>query len=130
MVLDLDGFKAVNDRFGHMAGNKVLQRMAEGLRSVCRESDCVARMGGDEFVILAAGVAPGAVDDKLQQCQQIAHDVGSALHQEDLLSVSIGEACFPDDATNAEELLAIADKRMYQAKKARDRVCASAEAVH
>ncbi len=130
MVLDLDGFKAVNDRFGHMAGNKVLQRMAEGLRSVCRESDCVARMGGDEFVILAAGVAPGAIDDKLQQCQQIAHDVGSALHQEDLLSVSIGEACFPDDATNGEELLAIADKRMYQAKKARDRVCASAEAVH
>jgi GGDEF domain-containing protein len=55
LVLDLDGFKSINDRFGHLAGNKVLQMISEGLRSSCREYDCVARMGGDEFVVILGG---------------------------------------------------------------------------
>ena len=58
LVLDLDGFKQVNDRFGHLEGNKVLQRVAAGLKSACREYDYVARMGGDEFVVLLPGANP------------------------------------------------------------------------
>jgi diguanylate cyclase (GGDEF)-like protein/putative nucleotidyltransferase with HDIG domain len=118
MVLDLDGFKGINDRFGHLAGNKVLQRIAEGLRSVCREYDCVARMGGDEFVVILGGAAREAAVAKSLQYQQITREVGLALYQEDILSVSVGVACFPEDGENAEELLAVADKRMYQAKQA------------
>jgi len=116
LVLDLDGFKDINDRFGHLAGNKVLQMIGEGLRNHCREYDCVARMGGDEFVVIVAGAAREAVADKLQQFQQVTRQVGLALYQQDILSVSIGEACFPEDGTDAEQLLAVADKRMYEAK--------------
>jgi diguanylate cyclase (GGDEF)-like protein len=119
MVLDLDGFKGINDRFGHLAGNKVLQTVAEGLRGACREYDCVARMGGDEFVVILAGTSHQAIAAKSLQCQQIAHEVGLALYHDDILSMSIGEACFPEDGDGAEQLLAIADKRMYKAKQAR-----------
>ncbi len=121
MVLDLDGFKGVNDRFGHLAGNKVLQAIAEGLRGACREYDCVARMGGDEFVVIMGGAEREAIIAKSLQFQQITREVGLTLYQEDILSVSVGEACFPEDGTDAEQLLAIADRRMYQAKQARDR---------
>src|SRR5581483_11688307 len=58
LVSDLDGFKQVNDRFGHLEGNKVLKRVAEGLSQTCREYDYVARMGGDEFVLLLTGIKP------------------------------------------------------------------------
>ncbi len=120
MMLDLNGFKGINDRFGHLAGNKVLQKIAEGLRGVCREYDCVARMGGDEFVVIVAGGAHDAIVAKSLQCQQIVREVGLALHREDILSVSVGEACFPEDGEDAEQLLAVADKHMYQAKQARN----------
>jgi diguanylate cyclase (GGDEF)-like protein len=121
MVLDLDGFKGINDRFGHLARNKVLQMIAEGLRSVCREYDCVARMGGDEFVVILGGAARDATVAKSLQYQQITREVGLALYQEDILSVSVGEACFPEDGDDAEQLLAVADQRMYQAKQAHNR---------
>ena len=117
LVLDLDGFKNVNDRFGHLAGNKVLQMIAEGLRSTCREYDCVARMGGDEFVVIVAGAAREATASKARQFQQVTREVGLALYQQDILSVSIGEACYPEDGADAEQLLAVADKRMYEAKQ-------------
>jgi diguanylate cyclase (GGDEF)-like protein len=117
LVLDLDGFKSVNDRFGHLAGNKVLQMIAEGLRNTCRESDCVARMGGDEFVVIVAGAEREATPAKSRQFQQVTRDVGMALYQRDILSVSIGEACYPEDGADAEQLLAVADKRMYEAKQ-------------
>ena len=117
MLLDLDGFKDVNDRFGHLAGNKVLQMLGEGLRQTCRENDCVARMGGDEFVVTVAGAAREAIVTKAQQLQQVTRNVGLTFCQRDILSVSIGEACFPEDGEDAEQLLATADRRMYQAKQ-------------
>ena len=116
LMLDLDGFKGINDRFGHLAGNKALQMLAEGLRNSCREYDCAARMGGDEFVVILAGSSREAIDAKSLQYQQITRQVGLSLCQEDILSVSIGEACFPEDGTDAEQLLAVADKRMYEVK--------------
>ena len=64
LVCDLDGFKQVNDRFGHLEGNRVLKLVAAGLRECCREYDYVARMGGDEFVLVLPGLKPPDVAEK------------------------------------------------------------------
>ena len=117
LVLDLNGFKDINDRFGHLAGNKVLQMIAEGLRNTCRECDSVARMGGDEFVVIVTGAAREEIAAKSRQFEQVTREVGLVLYQQDILSVSIGEACYPEDGVDAEQLLAVADKRMYEAKQ-------------
>jgi diguanylate cyclase (GGDEF)-like protein/putative nucleotidyltransferase with HDIG domain len=116
-VLDLDGFKMVNDRFGHLEGNRVLHEVAAGLRQVCREYDYVARMGGDEFVVLLPGVRPLDVDAKVAQFREVVEAVCANLFQESLLTISIGVAHFLIDGNDAEQLLAEADRRMYKEKR-------------
>ncbi len=118
-VLDLDGFKMVNDRFGHLEGNRVLHEVAAGLRSACREYDYVARMGGDEFVVLLPGVRPGDVEAKIAQFRDVVELVCRDLFRESLLSISIGVAHFLIDGSDAEQLLAEADRRMYKEKQTR-----------
>jgi diguanylate cyclase (GGDEF)-like protein len=118
-VLDLDGFKKVNDRFGHLEGNRVLHEVAAGLRTACREYDCVARMGGDEFVVLLPGVSPEDVDQKIAQFRDVVSQVSRDLLQERILNISIGVAHFMIDGNDAEQLLAEADRRMYKEKRAR-----------
>lgn len=117
MVCDLNGFKAVNDRFGHLEGNRVLRSFADGLKLACREYDYVARMGGDEFVIVAPGLEPEATHDKAFRLNELASDVGWQICHERLLSVSVGSAFFLDDGRDAEQLLAEADRRMYIVKQ-------------
>ena len=81
VVCDLDGFKQVNDRFGHLEGNKVLRDVADALRENCREYDYVARMGGDEFVMLLPGSDRAAVNQRIQEFQSIACEAnGTARH--------------------------------------------------
>src|SRR5438309_9211560 len=72
MVCDLDGFKQVNDRFGHLEGNRVLRMFADRLKEICREYDYVARMGGDEFVIIIPGLKPQAIQQKIATLEEIA----------------------------------------------------------
>jgi len=116
LVCDLDGFKQVNDRFGHLEGNKVLRYVADVLRGNCREYDYVARMGGDEFVILLPGSDREAVYRRISEFQNIAcHDTGT-LHAAGAIALSVGEAFYPDDGSDAEQLLAEADRRMYKSK--------------
>ncbi|MBZ5566837.1 MAG: diguanylate cyclase [Acidobacteriia bacterium] len=117
MVCDLNGFKAINDRFGHLEGNKVLRLFAQALREACREYDYVARMGGDEFVIVAPGLDPAAVDEKAARMNEIARAAGLAVSREAELSVSIGCAFYAKDGSDAEQLLAEADRRMYSVKR-------------
>lgn len=122
MVCDLDGFKQVNDRFGHLDGNRVLKMFADELAAICREYDYVARMGGDEFVVVIPGLSPDAAGDRMRAIDQIARAIGKKLTNEPLLSASIGQAFYPTDGSDPEALLAEADRRMYAAKQTRRRV--------
>jgi diguanylate cyclase (GGDEF)-like protein len=117
MVCDLDGFKQINDRYGHLEGNKVLRIFANSLRNVCREYDYVARMGGDEFIIIAPGITREAADEKAALLNQLAVEAGREVCGEDILSISVGTAFFSEDGVDAEQLLAEADRRMYIVKQ-------------
>ena len=119
LVLDMDGLKLVNDRFGHLEGNRVLGDVASGLKSVCREYDYVARMGGDEFVVLIPGMRGSETQFRLDQFRQTVAAAGANLALDWPLSASIGLASFPEDGSDAAQLLAEADRRMYQEKRER-----------
>jgi diguanylate cyclase (GGDEF)-like protein/putative nucleotidyltransferase with HDIG domain len=117
MVCDMDGFKQINDRFGHLEGNRVLRLFAQALKQSCREYDYVARMGGDEFVVIAPGLTAEAAVKKADQMRQLARQVGQEICQEDILSLSVGRSMYAEDGLDAEELLAEADRRMYLEKQ-------------
>ncbi len=124
MFIDLDRFKHINDSLGHDAGDQLLREMARRLRDCLRESDTLARMGGDEFVLLLEH-APEAA-----QCGALAHKLIDCLSQPMALNghtlqvgASIGIACYPDDGDSAVELMKHADAAMYAAKAAGRGTC-------
>ena len=116
MVCDLDRFKEVNDRFGHNAGNRVLQAFAKGLTRINRDYDVTARFGGDEFVLVLPGMRADDVGDKILALSALAAEVGRTVCGENIISASVGVASWPDDGLSADELLAEADRRMYANK--------------
>ena len=117
MVADMDGFKQINDRFGHLEGNRVLRLFAHSLKETSREYDYVARMGGDEFVVVAPGLTPEAAARKAEQMRDLAQQAGKAICNEDILSLSVGKSVYPEDGMDAERILSEADKRMYLQKR-------------
>ncbi|HZZ16969.1 MAG TPA: diguanylate cyclase [Candidatus Sulfotelmatobacter sp.] len=117
MVCDMNGFKKINDRFGHLEGNRVLRLFAQALKDSCREYDYVARMGGDEFVVIAPGLGAEAAAKKVAQIRPLARQAGFDVCGEEILSLSVGMAVSPDDGNDAEQLLAEADRRMYLEKQ-------------
>ena len=116
VVCDLDGFKQINDRFGHAKGNEVLRTVASGLRSVCRGGDYVARLGGDEFVLIMPGLRPEVFAQHADRFPRIVQRAGRDVCGEHLMSISLGLASFPADGNDADTLLSEADRRMYAAK--------------
>jgi diguanylate cyclase (GGDEF)-like protein/putative nucleotidyltransferase with HDIG domain len=117
MVCDMNGFKKINDRFGHLEGNRVLRLFAQALKDCCREYDYVARMGGDEFVVIAPGLSSDAAAKKIDQIRPLARQAGFEVCHEDMLSLSVGMAVSPQDGNDAEQLLTEADRRMYLEKQ-------------
>ena len=118
IAIDLDGFKDVNDVRGHRAGDLVLKALARRFEAIVRESDTVARVGGDEFVVLSMGTGSderaGALVGRLQNALRRPFRVEGAAVE---IDGSIGFAVFPDDGGSAEELLSRADGQMYATKR-------------
>lgn len=117
LVCDLDGFKQVNDRFGHLKGNEVLQRVAKGVQEVCRASDYLARVGGDEFVVVLPGLGGDLCDSYVRRLAAVAQEVGWQVCGEECLSMSVGAAVYPVDGRDADTLFEEADRRMYRVKQ-------------
>src|SRR5579872_1605320 len=119
LVCDLDGFKDINDRFGHLEGNRLLQMVAASFKERCREYDYVARMGGDEFVLVIPGLSREKLEERSAQLQNAVRIAAKGVCGDSSLSLSVGAALFPEDSTDAEGLLSEADRRMYASKQDR-----------
>ncbi|HYK40493.1 MAG TPA: diguanylate cyclase [Candidatus Eremiobacteraceae bacterium] len=113
LLLDLDGLKQINDRSGHLAGNRALKRLANVMREHCRSVDLPARYGGDEFALVLIDTDPA-------MAEQVAERIRGCLCKasgEPPLGVSIGVASYPVDGQTGQELLEAADRRLYARKK-------------
>ena len=117
LVCDIDGFKQINDSYGHLEGDKLLREFTTRLKDVCRGYDYVARMGGDEFVITCPGLTADAAREKAERLNQAAVESGRHVCGRDLITLSVGMAFCPEDGTDVERLLAEADRRMYSMKQ-------------
>jgi diguanylate cyclase (GGDEF)-like protein/PAS domain S-box-containing protein len=117
LSLDLDGFKAVNDAYGHPTGDLLLRRVAERLRNCLEGSDTVARLGGDEFVVVRPGLHRG--EEAIQLAQKIIDAVGAPYDLDGThadIGVSVGLAFAPIDGQSADQLIKAADIALYRAK--------------
>lgn len=118
LFMDLDRFKNINDSLGHEAGDKLLTIMAQRLQQSLRQSDTVARFGGDEFVILLENLeTPSPIKSLAQKILTHLREPIQLLGRELQISTSIGGAVYPADAREAETLIRLADTAMYQAKE-------------
>jgi diguanylate cyclase (GGDEF)-like protein len=113
LLLDMDGLKSINDTHGHLTGNRALCRLANVMRSYCRDIDTAARHGGDEFAL----VLPEASRDAAQQVAQRIADGLRSDSEPPPLTVSVGTALYPDDGDAIEGLLAAADRDLYESKR-------------
>jgi len=114
VMLDLNGFKQVNDRYGHHAGDQLLCDVAGSLTQVLRSQDTIARLGGDEFCVIAPETEnPRALAEKVTEA--VAH----VINGRDALTTCVGIAVFPEDGTGIEKLLRTADDRLLAAKRRR-----------
>jgi diguanylate cyclase (GGDEF)-like protein len=118
LYMDLDGFKPVNDEFGHDAGDRLLIEVARRLDSCTRAADTVARLGGDEFAVLVSDHHSADETDQLRERLSGAFATPFTVDGQELeLTASIGRAMFPADADGADALLRRADAAMFQAKR-------------
>jgi diguanylate cyclase (GGDEF)-like protein/PAS domain S-box-containing protein len=113
LLLDLDELKRINDRLGHLAGNRALKRLAATMKEQCRSTDLAARYGGDEFAVVL-------IDSDQGMAEQVARRIEISLRKDNEdppLSVSIGIGVYPDDGRSPQELLEAADQQLYRRKK-------------
>jgi diguanylate cyclase (GGDEF)-like protein len=116
LMLDLDGFKLLNDRFGHPAGDDLLREVAGALAGAIRDQDTLARVGGDEFCVLAPETDEAGADRLVARVEAAVARVVAGV---DSLGASVGAALYPHNGRSADELLHAADQRLLGTKRAR-----------
>jgi len=114
LLLDLDELKVINDKYGHLAGNRALRRLSEIIKEHSRATDLAARYGGDEFAVVLIDADPGMANRIAQRVEQAFRDG----QEKPPLTVSIGISVYPEDGRTAAELLEGADRHLYKRKKA------------
>jgi diguanylate cyclase (GGDEF)-like protein/PAS domain S-box-containing protein len=114
LLLDLDDLKAINDKHGHLAGNRALKRLSDVITDQCRATDLAARYGGDEFAVVLIDADPGMANRIAQRVERAMRDG----REQPQLSVSIGISIYPEDGRTAPELLEAADRSLYKRKAA------------
>lgn len=121
LFVDINDFKGINDAHGHAVGDQVLCTIARRLESCVAEADTVARMGGDEFIVLLTDIhSENAVAEQVAQIlAAMAEPLGGDFEGLDMPSCSIGVACYPQDGQDADALLSHADGAMYRMKRQR-----------
>ncbi|MBE0582243.1 MAG: GGDEF domain-containing protein, partial [Desulfofustis sp.] len=120
LILDLDGFKAVNDTYGHLVGDQTLQGVADCLQSAVRDTDFLARYGGDEFALILPETTCESAHllvDKINTAMAECHFPWLTISRIKTLTISTGIACFPRDAENADGLIYKADAELYRRKR-------------
>ena len=118
MFLDLDGFKQINDRYGHEFGDRVLRETAERVNAEIRETDTVARIGGDEFIIILSSLPESNIANRI--ARSLVEAIARPLDIDNVevaVSASIGISLYPENGVTAEELIRSADKAMYRVKR-------------
>jgi len=113
LLLDLDDLKRINDRLGHLAGNKALRRLANVIKEQCRGTDLAARYGGDEFAVVL-------IESDVSMAQQVAQRIEAHVRrdkEEPPISVSSGMAIYPADGRTGQDLIEAADRQLYRRKK-------------
>jgi len=121
MFCDLDGFKEVNDTYGHAVGDKILYQVASRLQKHIRRDDTLARYGGDEFAILITDFGEDNILDVIKN--KIEHSIAQPFEvsgNKIRIGISIGTSIYPEEADNKSDLLDVADKRMYTNKNAKN----------
>ena len=113
LLLDLDGLKVINDRYGHLAGNRALKRLSDVIKEHSRATDLAARYGGDEFAIVLIDADPGMANRIAQRVQKALREG----REQPPLTVSIGMSASPEDGQTVPELLQAADRHLYKRKK-------------
>ena len=116
LVLDLDRFKQYNDKFGHLAGNEALQRVARALRIAVRSVDFPARYGGEEFAVILPQIEAATLATIAERVRALVESLPAPANGSSL-TISIGGALYPEDGTSVEALFHVADERLYQAKR-------------
>lgn len=132
LYLDLDGFKPVNDRYGHAAGDQVLREAASRMRGCLRGGDLVVRLGGDEFLMILQVAADDATNQARQVAERTIQALAAPIHWENQplqIGCSIGGALWPQDGSSLEQVVELADQALYRAKQTgRGRVTLQGEA--
>lgn len=125
-MLDLDGFKPANDKYGHSVGDEILVEIAHRLKALCRNATCVARIGGDEFAILfPRGFDSELVDDHVESIRAILSLPYAVSQRVKGISASVGVAFHPQSGHSASELMHVVDSSLYSEKSARRRAAKS-----
>jgi diguanylate cyclase (GGDEF)-like protein len=129
LFLDLDHFKPINDTFGHPAGDRLLTMVAQSLCRILPATDVIARMGGDEFLVLVSDITAEhalAIGQRIIETVAIPYELGDGVSAS--VGVSVGIAMSPDHGSDAEALLRIADAALYEAKSSGKSCCCMASA--